>query len=338
MPGVPPMQQQQRCSPSKTAVALRAAAATASLALILKHLQQLHSPSLLLLRDRDRCARCCCCGCCCLPDASVSRSYLDNASTCCLCELQSTHTQLGHLEQAGVVSDSGHDDCDLVLLQEPKPAAAAASAPEPRLLDPLIHTLPPSGAAGPHLAAHELSQLGHGQRGPVCLGHEQALQHHLIEVAVCAPDQEAVELQGNRDRACQRWDGWGPRRCCCCWAPHLDQQLQVHVVALGSGPGRLLVAATRLEIDSLKAERSFASLETPALNSKPPSVQAGRTMAAVSAHDPTTGERGRAGAEGRVWPHWLPHLIEPLNRAPRLGRSFWSMHCIQSAIHSVTNA
>lgn len=51
-----------------------------------------------------------------------------------------------------------------------------------------------------HLATHEPAQLGQGQRGPVCLGHKQTLQHNLIEVAVCAPDQEAVELQGKRQQ------------------------------------------------------------------------------------------------------------------------------------------
>jgi hypothetical protein len=35
-------------------------------------------------------------------------------------------------------------------------------------------------------------------------------------------------------------------------AAHLHQQLEIHIVALGSGPGRLLVAATRFEIDALQ--------------------------------------------------------------------------------------
>jgi hypothetical protein len=46
-----------------------------------------------------------------------------------------------------------------------------------------------------YLASHKLSKLGEGQGRPVCLGHEQPLQHNLVEVAVCTPDQEAVELQ-----------------------------------------------------------------------------------------------------------------------------------------------
>lgn len=129
---------------AKLPVALRAAAATASLVLILKPFCGCRLPPCCCPHTNR-----CCCGCCCLSEASLPRPYLDNASTCCLCELQSTHTQLGHLEQAGVVCDSGHDDCDLVLLQAPKPAAAAASAPKPRLLGPLIHSPPPAGSCRP---------------------------------------------------------------------------------------------------------------------------------------------------------------------------------------------
>lgn len=46
-----------------------------------------------------------------------------------------------------------------------------------------------------YLAGHELSKLGQRQRRPVDLGHKEPLQHDLVEVAVCTPDKEAVELQ-----------------------------------------------------------------------------------------------------------------------------------------------
>jgi hypothetical protein len=68
-----------------------------------------------------------------------------------------------------------------------------------------------------HLAAHELCQLGQGQGRPVDLGHKQALQHHLVEVAVRAPDQEAVQLQarGGHGPGCSaRGRGRGSMRAC----------------------------------------------------------------------------------------------------------------------------
>ena len=46
-----------------------------------------------------------------------------------------------------------------------------------------------------HLALHELGELGERERRAVRLGHEQALEHRLVEVALGAAHQEAVQLQ-----------------------------------------------------------------------------------------------------------------------------------------------
>eukprot|EP00967_Tisochrysis_lutea_P086269 scaffold121462_cov18-Tisochrysis_lutea.AAC.4 len=46
-----------------------------------------------------------------------------------------------------------------------------------------------------YLACHKLGELGEREGCPVGPGEEQALQDHLVEVALCAPDQELVELR-----------------------------------------------------------------------------------------------------------------------------------------------
>jgi len=131
------------------------------------------------------------------------------------------------------------------------------------------HTLSgrPQQGARAHLAAHELGELGEGHGGAVDLAHEQPLEHDRVEVALRAALQEAVQLRGSG------WMGEGGQyaaiaRCqrlqCPPWlvismlraaqAPattYLDQQLQVHIVALGSSAVLLAVAATGLEVDTL---------------------------------------------------------------------------------------
>lgn len=49
------------------------------------------------------------------------------------------------------------------------------------------------GAA--HLAVHVAGKAGQRHRRAVLLALIQALQHHLVELGVCAPAQERVELR-----------------------------------------------------------------------------------------------------------------------------------------------
>lgn len=59
----------------------------------------------------------------------------------------------------------------------------------------------PSSAQFPsHLAGHELGELGEGQRGPVGTRLEQPLEDHFVEVALCAPHKELIELRSQGGR------------------------------------------------------------------------------------------------------------------------------------------
>jgi len=48
---------------------------------------------------------------------------------------------------------------------------------------------------GARLVLHEPRQPRQRERRPVRARHKQALQHHLVELALCAPHQEAVQLR-----------------------------------------------------------------------------------------------------------------------------------------------
>lgn len=127
---------------------------------------------------------------------ATTSTHLDDACTCCLCETQGAHTQLGHLEQTGIICHSSHQHSDLVLLHKHHNRVNTEGSNCGTQL--LLAGRSCGYASVVYLAGHELGKLGQRQRRPVDLGHKQPLQHNLVEVAVCTPHQEAVELQEER--------------------------------------------------------------------------------------------------------------------------------------------
>ena len=133
------------------------------------------------------------------------------------------------------------------------------------------------------LPAMNLTSLGQRQRRPVDAAHEEALQDDLVELALRPPHQEAVELRGHIERQepsdpFQRktykllsFLGIAILRCSArlrCHLhqlpflaehPHLDKQLEVHILALRCCAVRLLVAATGLQIDALQGRATQGS-------------------------------------------------------------------------------
>lgn len=97
---------------------------------------------------------------------------LEDASASSLSNAQGADPELGEIKETDIVSDSSHKDSNLVLL-----------------------------------ALHELSQLGQRQRGPIDLGHKEALEHHLVEVRLGTADHEAVQLQKQRTKGTKMSDG-----------------------------------------------------------------------------------------------------------------------------------
>jgi len=131
------------------------------------------------------------------PPASRARqpADLDDAGTGSLSEAKCHDAQLGDLVQAHVVGDGAHHHGDLVGLragEEQKRCFLSISHDVTALTR--THGLHAASAV-PHLLCHELGELGEGQGGPVGPGQEQALENHLVEVALCAPDQELVQLR-----------------------------------------------------------------------------------------------------------------------------------------------
>lgn len=84
-----------------------------------------------------------------------------DASTGGFCDAQSANAELGDIVETDIVGDGAHDDGGLAFL-----------------------------------ALHEVCELGEGERRSVDLGHEEASENDLVEIAVGAANQEAVELQG----------------------------------------------------------------------------------------------------------------------------------------------
>ena len=87
---------------------------------------------------------------------------LDNACTCSFSDTESADSELGDLEETDIVSDGTDNNGGFAFL-----------------------------------ALHEIYELGEGERGAGNFGHKQSLEDNLVEFAVSAANQEAVELQRN---------------------------------------------------------------------------------------------------------------------------------------------
>lgn len=101
----------------------------------------------------------------------------------------------------------------------------------------------------PHLALEESSELRDGQRRPVLPAHKQALENNFVELALRAPHKKAIKLRVNKDIMIMFSQG-GSR------ILYLNEQPQVHILALRGDPSDLLVTATGLKIDTLDIMRS----------------------------------------------------------------------------------
>ena len=105
-----------------------------------------------------------------------------------------------------------------------------------------------------HLVLHVASQPRQRDGSAMDLALKQALEHHLAESAVRASRQERVQLRTcvyasddeHAARVLARRLGGGVLR------TYLHQKLQVYILALRCGSDLLLVAATGLQVDTLR--------------------------------------------------------------------------------------
>ena len=106
----------------------------------------------------------------------------------------------------------------------------------------------------PHLVLHVASQSGKRDRSAVDLALKQPLEHDLAESAVRAPRQERIQLRKRNKELKSMHAARIPlvRVRVPVLRAYLHQKLKVHILALRCSSNLLLVAATGLQVDTLR--------------------------------------------------------------------------------------